>query len=224
MNKEVSIIIPCYNEEQTIARCVFDINQAMEKIGWSAEIVVVNDGSTDSTEDRILELMTQYPNLYYSTYKGNRGKGYAVYEGFANSTKQLKLILDADLSVSPLELNNIELPKGQWLIKGQRIQVESQPLYRIAVGKCWQMIVWILTGLNIDTQCPLTLLNCPGHFYNDLKIEGFAFDVELLYKAKKLGIPIIKKKVMYFNDENSSVTLPKTYQMFKDIFRIRKLY
>ena len=217
-------MIPCYNEENVIANSIHDVMQQTKKLGWLTEVIVVNDGSTDSTEDIVLELMIRYPNLYYSTYKGNRGKGYAVYEGFRNCTFQLRLILDADLSVSPLELFTTKIPKGQYIIKGQRVQVESQPLYRVFVGKCWQIIVWIMTGMNLDSQCPYCLLNVPDEFYNDLKIDGFAFDVELLYKAKKLGIPIIKKKVMYFNDPSSSVRFRHTIQMFKDIFRIRKLY
>jgi glycosyltransferase involved in cell wall biosynthesis len=225
IKNNLSIIVPAYNEGKCITKNVDTIIKQMK--GWNLEIVVVNDGSTDDTADKILKLCNKYRGIVkVVSYTHNVGKGYAVYSGIELSKHPQKLIIDADLSVMPEHLKRfrdmdmkLEAP---YIIKGQRYQVQKQPWYRIAVGKGWQMLVWIMTGINMDTQCPFTYLNVPDRFYAEMVIDGFAFDVEIIYKATMLGMEVIEVDVPYFNDKDSKVTLKKTYQMFKDLLKIRR--
>jgi len=229
MNKQqrgYSVIVPAYNESKQIDNCVYMIQTILStlprQVKW--EIVLVNDGSMDSTFQKMLnKAKFACGKILAISYYENRGKGYAVRTGLLNSKYDKKIILDADLSVSPVYIRHKPKVKlGEYyVIKGQRRQVRKQPLYRIFLGKSWQTLTYLLTGLNMDTQCPYWQVKLPPEFYNQLKIDGFAYDVEILYKAKREGIPIHVIPVDYYNDENSSVTFKKTIQMFKDLVRVR---
>lgn len=228
MLKKISVIIPAYNEEINLGKTLVEINRYFTKSNreYLFEIVVVNDGSTDKTQKIIFESMKNHLPILPVSYKENKGKGYAVRRGLLEANHDLCLVLDADLSVKLHEfgiaVSKFNLKQHQlFIVKGQRNQVVRQPLYRIFVGKCWKVLVYLKTGLYLDSQCPFTLLNLPKSFYKELKIDGFAFDVEILNNAKKKNIPIHKMSVDYYNQRDSSVTLKGTIQMFKDLFKIK---
>jgi len=222
--RTISVIIPCYNEAMKISDTVNAIDKFLSLRNFDYEIILINDGSSDNTQDIILSLGRRYKKVYFKALMKNMGKGYAVRQGLLMAKHHSKLILDADQSVSIIELEKLNLCWKQdfKIIKGQRIQVERQPLHRIFAGKCFKILVWIFIGLYLDSQCPFTLLRLPKEFYHDLKIDGFAFDVEILYKAKLQNIHIRKFDVMYFNDEDSSVKLKHYFMMFKELLEIRK--
>lgn len=224
MKKEISVIIPCYNEAMRISDTVKVVDDYLKQKHFNYEIILVNDGSTDNTLDIILSLSHKYKNLYFFTSQTNRGKGFAVRQGLLMARYYSKLILDADMSVGITELYKLN---WIWLrdikiLKGQRIQVKKQPIHRIFAGKCFKILVWLFTGLYMDTQSPFTFLRLPTEFYQDLKIEGFAFDVEILYNAKLQGIKIEKIDVDYYNEEDSSVKLKHYFLMFKELLEIKK--
>lgn len=227
INKNLSIIIPCYNEERYIAKNIKKVINQMQK-KWNIEIIAVNDGSTDDTKKEILKMATKHPDVVkLFSYKHNVGKGYAVYSGILKSKYKQKLIIDADLSVEPNNIDKFDFSKiteSEYIIKGQRIQIERQPLYRIMLGKCWQLLVWMFIGINQDSQCPFTFLNVNDSFFSDMIIYGFAFDVEILFKAKYKGFKAYKMFVPYINDPHTKVMPKHTLQMFKDLLRIRKKY
>ncbi|MCK5082007.1 MAG: glycosyltransferase, partial [Candidatus Omnitrophica bacterium] len=95
-----SVIIPCHNEEDNIQEAI----KRVPHMGKGTEIVVVDDGSNDSTSQKVKEMMEFYPNLKLVTYPNNEGKGAAVKKGFEAATKEVVMVLGADLSVSPEEL------------------------------------------------------------------------------------------------------------------------
>ena len=215
----LSIIIPCYNEEKVIENTVKEIIRSLPS---QAQIIIVDDGSTDTTRKKIIRLMNTCPGVHTVAYNENKGKGYAVHQGLNLALYKRRLILDADLSVHVKYV--LQFMRGATIrdcvVKGTRIQKVKQPLYRIFVGKCWKLLVWIKTGIYRDTQCPFTFLNLPREFYKDLKVDGFAFDVELLYKAKTQGYPIIDIYVGYYNTKDSKVTIRKTIETFQDLIRL----
>ncbi|MCK5347698.1 MAG: glycosyltransferase, partial [Candidatus Heimdallarchaeota archaeon] len=86
-----SVIIPCHNEEGNICEAI----KRIPKMGKATEIIVVNDGSTDGTAQKVRELEAEYPNLKLIDYSPNRGKGHAVIAGFAAATQEVLMILDA---------------------------------------------------------------------------------------------------------------------------------
>lgn len=219
---KISVIIPCYNEEATIVSTIKKIAFYLELKKYEYEMIVIDDGSTDKTVKKLIRLMKSLKQLFFVTYSPNKGKGFAVRKGLLLSKYKTKLILDADLSVSIVHLSRMKPIKGNGIIKGQRVQTIKQPFYRILVGKIWQILVFLRTGIYMDTQNPFTLLKLPEKFYKGLEIDGFAFDVEILYKAKGLGYSIKKVNVVYENKPDSKVTLRKTIAMFFELLRIKK--
>jgi len=226
MKKQISVIIPCYNERKNIQRCYNLVKEFLIRHNFEFEIIFVNDGSTDHSLEIIKKLSEGNYLLNYTSYKKNVGKGYAVFRGLNQAKYKTKLLLDCDLSININELYKLNWVWviNQYIIKGQRIQVEKQPLYRIFVGKVWKFITYIFTGIYMDTQAPFTILNFNKDFYTDLEINGFAFDVEILAKAKSMGFNIWQVSVEYRNDRESSVTFLKTMKMLSELRRIRKKY
>ena len=224
----LSIIIPCYNEAFILPKTI----EYLEKFCFRhrklfvCELMFVNDGSRDHTMHILDDYAKGNPNITIISYPFNLGKGYAVRQGLIESKHDIKLILDADLSVKPDEiLKHLDALKGiePFIITGQRVQVIKQPLYRRIAGKCFQMLHMLIFDFDfVDTQCPFKVLyKLPKKFAYELKIEGFAYDCELLYKVKKEGYKIITPNVEYNNEPDSRVTLSKTIKMFFDMFRIK---
>ena len=219
---EISIIIPAYNEGKTIKQNVMKVFEFFKQYfkDFDFEIIVVNDGSTDDTLEKLLEIHI-LPLKVFSNEK-NKGKGFAVRQGLLQSKYDTKLLLDADLSVHPDFIFTVPLNTDFDIFQGQRIQVTRQPLRRIFAGKILKLLVYLMTGIFADTQCPFKILRLPQSFYKSLKIDGFSFDVEILYKAKKQGRKIIYGNVDYYNVEDTRVTFRKTISMFFELLRIRK--
>jgi dolichyl-phosphate beta-glucosyltransferase len=224
VKRKISVIIPCYNEALIISDTVKKIDKYLSLRKFNYEIILVNDGSTDNTLDIILSLSHRYNHLYFFTSQTNRGKGYAVRQGLLMARHRIKLVLDADLSVDITAIHTLDIQMNLpfSIIKGQRHQLIRQPLYRIFAGKMFKVLVWLFTGMYLDSQCPFFLTTLPKEFFKDLKIDGFAFDVEILYKAKLQNIRIDKIEVSYVNDENSSVRIKHWFLMFKELLEIRK--
>jgi len=214
-------VIPAYNEAGIIKRTIYDIHDYLKKNNYVFEIFVVLDGCTDNTLEVVAGCARELRSVRFCAYEKNIGKGYAVRRGLVMSEWNTKLVLDADHSIRIEELDNVSCFKA-WCIYGVRTQIIRQPFYRIFVGKMWQLLVFIETGMFFDSQAPFKLLNMPRDFYVNLKIDGFAYDVELLYKIKKLGKKLIPLDVSYYNQLRSSVTPKKTWQMFKDLTNIRR--
>lgn len=227
--KEISIIIPCYNEEKNIEKCIKELELFFFKMrkAYSYELIFVDDGSTDNTK-RILNRFSRYnTRINTVSYKENKGKGYAVRMGLMKAKHNIRLILDCDLSVKPIELlyfNSKFNTNHKFLVIGNRYQTVSQPKYRLFAGWIYRTIVKIMFKMKYhDTQCPYKILvNIPNKIIKDLNIDGFSYDVELIYKIEKNKvIPIYEQRVIYQNDTDSKVTLIKTFKMFFELLRIR---
>jgi dolichyl-phosphate beta-glucosyltransferase len=228
MGKEISVIIPAYNEQERIEQTIKSVSFWLKIHHFDYEIIVINDGSEDDTHKIISRLAKRNYSLRIKSYRRNKGKGYAVRTGLLDTKSDIVMILDADLSVSINEFNDnlfnfvYDKSNDNFIIKGQRIQVQKQPLFRIFVGKCFKLLVWLFTGLYYDTQCPFWIIKVKKSFFHILKTDGFAFDVEILYYAKLMNSNIILKDVKYYNDKNSKVTIRKALLMFIELFHIRK--
>ncbi len=222
----LSIIIPCYNEEKTLKSTIKRVVDTFRNIEY--ELILVDDGSTDNTEKEILKGFKAYPEkIRFHFSNENKGKGNAFYHGVKLAKYDLILLLDCDLSVDPNNffssaIYEILSDKSKpFIIATQRRQVIPQPLYRIFVGKCFKVLVFVLTGLYMDTQNPFKLFYRMKEHLIDNKVDGFAFDVEILYNAKLKGISIFKTEVDYLNNEDSKVTFRKTLTMLLDLYKIR---
>lgn len=222
-----SIIIPCYNEAETLKTTLPKIKQFKY---WNpqTELIIVDDGSEDATAQIIKEqsdfiVESRYTVDQFISYKPNQGKGYAIRQGIQKATYNTIVLLDADLSVIPSEIEEA-LPilnqYTQCMIQGERVQVIRQPITRLITGKLFKCLVYFKTGIWHDTQCPFKILHNIPKDLLQYKTDGFAFDVELIKHIKDAGVPIVYKRVPYFNRIASKVTLWKTVKMLFELLKI----
>lgn len=231
----LSVIIPSYNEAGRIGPTVERVGRCLADLRLSYEIVVVDDGSTDGTGDAVREAAGGVPGLRLVGLGVNRGKGYAVREGFMRSGGEFVLLSDADLSTPIGELERFlpEMERGADIVIGSRSAggariIRRQPLYRMLMGKAFNKVVWLLAvrGLS-DTQCGFKLFRrktCEDLFRMQ-RVERFAFDAELLFLARKRGLAIRELPVRWTDSPGSKVRIFRdSSRMLLDVIRVRLGY
>lgn len=228
----ISVIIPAYNEEARIQPTVERISSYLQENFSEFEIIVVDDGSSDSTLTVIQNLSNKFPNIRLIHYPGNSGKGYAIKTGVLSSSGKFLLTCDADLSTPIEELEKLMpfIHKDFDIVIGSRGLQESdiivrQPWYRQRMGKIFNILVRILVlrGLK-DTQCGFKLFrgDTARKLFKKSHINGFSFDVEILFLAEKEGYRIKEVPVRWLNSPNSKVKIiHDSMNMFLELFRIR---
>lgn len=232
----ISIIIPAYNEEERISESIKRINDYFKLKGWEFEIIVVDDGSTDNTLTVVDNLSSKIPQVKLISYPVNMGKGFAVRTGVLESKGDLILISDADLSTPIEEIEKlipaIDISKGGRcaVAIGSRALPESQviirqPWWREIMGKTFNKLVrfFVIDGF-VDTQCGFKLFDGDSarKIFKVARVKRFAFDVEILLIAKKMGYSIKEVPVKWFNSAQSRVNpLIDSLQMFKDLLKIK---
>lgn len=197
----VSIIIPCYNEENNVQLCFARIPD----MGSSQEIIFIDDGSTDKTKERIQELMRNDKRIKLISYPVRRGKGHAVKKGFAIASKDIFIILDADMSVAPEDL-----PKFIWVINqgkadfanGTRMVYpvkESMRIVHVAGNKIFGIIFsWLLGQRITDTLCGTkAFLKKDYENFKHLARNDPWGDFDLLLGAAKSRLKIVEIPVRY---------------------------
>jgi glycosyltransferase involved in cell wall biosynthesis len=229
---DLSIVIPAYNEGARIESALDRVLACVAERHWNAEVLVVDDGSTDSTVKIVCDWMTTHPNLHLIHNDGNRGKGYSVRNGLLQAQGQIVMFTDADLS-SPIEEAErliATLDAGadvaigsRWLDK-QR-QTIHQPLYRRFFGRCFNWVTRKLMGLPYkDTQCGFKAFkrDAAQVIFRLQTIERWGFDPEILFIARKLGYTIVEVPVTWGHDERSRISyLRDGMKMLEEMLQIR---
>ena len=234
---KLSVIIPAYNEEERLPRTLVRMVRFFRQYQTSFEIVVVNDGSTDNSKTIIQKYGEKFKEIILVGYPENRGKGYAVNQGVLKGSGDLFLFSDADLS-TPLEEYGKLLPFinsgydiviGSRRIKGAGIRIR-QPIHRRILGRGFGLLtqIFFLRGIK-DSQCGFKLFksSVAKKAFGKRKVDGFSFDVEVLYVAKiKLHARIREVPVEWSDSARLSKVRAgrETFRMLKDLFRIRKLH
>jgi glycosyltransferase involved in cell wall biosynthesis len=215
----LSIVIPAYNEGARIERTLERVMTCVEQQGWDAEVLVVDDGSTDSTAQIIQRWMEKYPRLHLIKNEGNRGKGYSVRNGLLQAAGQVVMFTDADLSapMEEAELLMAAIKDGadvaigsRWMDKTR--QTIHQPLYRRFFGRCFNWVTRTIMGLPFkDTQCGFKAFKRPvaQTIFRLQRIERWGFDPEILFIARKLGYEIREVPVTWGHDERSRMSYLK---------------
>jgi len=231
MSKELTVIVPCYNEAPRLERFFTLIRENLD-CNW--EWLFVNDGSTDETATLIENFRRLDPEkLKLESYPENRGKGHAVRTGILAAHGRLVGYVDADLSASPLVfdryLNDEELHAGQRMIVGIRVKTQDGRVkrfqYRHLMGRVFQTYVSIITSLTAyDTQCGFKLIaREPVQTIAKLmKTDGFAFDVELILIAHYMGMHIDEVMIPWKEMDHSKIRIPHIIRMALDVLMIRK--
>ena len=229
----ISIVIPAYNEKKRIRGSLSEVFAFMSDSGMEYEIIVVDDGSSDGTSRIVESMAADSPKVILVRYEKNRGKGHALRTGALVAKGDFVLVMDADLSTPMEELWKMMpyLAKGEYDIAiGSRALalsdiIRKQPWWRQGMGKMFNKIVKTLViGDFSDTQCGFKLFagNVARTLFGEAKIDRFAYDVEILARAKKKGYRILEVPIRWVDSPESKVDpLKDSLQMLADLVRIR---
>jgi glycosyltransferase involved in cell wall biosynthesis len=157
----LSVFFPCYNDEATIARMVEVVVATIGRVGVDdAEVIVVNDGSSDRSAAILADLMTREPLLRVITHEANRGYGGALLSGFEASTKQWVFYTDGDGQFDPAELELLVQRASAEVdvVQGFKLR-RADGMLRAVIGRVYHRFVKLMFGLNIrDTDCDFRLI------------------------------------------------------------------
>ena len=229
---QVSIVIPAYNEERRLERTLEQVLRCIHERGWNAEVLVVDDGSTDRTAAVVQHWQSAHPHLFLIENPGNRGKGYSVRNGLLQASGEIVMFTDADLS-SPIEeaerlFEAIDAGAdvaigSRWLDRQK--QTRHQPLYRRFFGRCYNWLTRTVMGLPYkDTQCGFKAFRreAAQAIFRLQTIERWGFDPEILFIAQKLGFRTVEVPVTWGHDERSRISyLRDGTQMLREMMEIR---
>jgi dolichyl-phosphate beta-glucosyltransferase len=228
---DLSIVIPAYNEEKRITATLESIFEFLKNRSRKFEIIVVDDGSSDNTAAIVENLKDIHPELKLVRNGVNRGKGFSVRNGVAESSGQYCLFTDADSS-SPVENILLFLPFAgeNKIVIGSRKLKQSQirtrqPFFREFIGRGFNFLVRMMVFRGIkDTQCGFKMFSrkIAKDLFPMLTIDGFAFDVELLYLCRKMGFEIAEVPISWKHDDRSTIKpFRDSLMMFYEILKIR---
>ncbi|MHB8301467.1 MAG: dolichyl-phosphate beta-glucosyltransferase [Acidobacteriaceae bacterium] len=229
---DYSIIIPAYNEQTRIGATLDRVMECIEAHRWQAEVLVVNDGSTDRTAAIIDACAVRCTNLRRIDNPGNRGKGYSVRNGMLQARGAIVMFTDADLS-APMEeaellfaaiADGADVAIGsRWLDRSR--QTMQQPLYRRLFGRCFNAITRLVMQLPVaDTQCGFKAFrqSAAQSIFIRQRIERWGFDPEILYVALRLGLRVQEVAVTWGHDDRSRISyLRDGLKMLEELIRVR---
>ncbi len=229
---QLSIVIPAFNESARIEATLRRVMSCVSERGWDAEVLVVDDGSTDSTAAIVERWMTTHPRLHLVQNPGNRGKGYSVRNGSLQSAGEIVMFTDADLSAPMEEAERLiaaiqggaDVAIGsRWLDRTR--QTIHQPLYRRFFGRCFNWVTRMVMGLPFkDTQCGFKAFRREAAqvIFRLQTIERWGFDPEILFIARKLKYVIREVPVTWGHDERSRMSYLKDgMKMLEEMAMIR---
>ncbi len=222
----LSVVVPALNEEDRLPRTLERIGSHLGRRRERYELVVVDDGSRDRTAER-----AQAAGATVLRNETNRGKGYAVRRGMLAARGARRLMTDADLSTPIEELDRLcarmddghDVVIGSRALPGARIEVR-QPWYRESMGRLFNLFVRALVVPGVtDTQCGFKLFSAAAarDVFSSARLDGFSFDVEVLFLARRKGYRIAEVPVVWRNDAASRVSLVRGFLAFPDLLRIR---
>ena len=228
----LSVVIPAYNEEQRLPRTIEQIERYLDGRGVNYELILVDDGSADGTRQVMDEAAARNPRVRLEALPSNRGKGRALAAGVAVARGDEVLVTDADLSTPIEELEKLEaalkagagVAIGSRSVKGSRRELQ-QPIYRVLMGKAFNLIVQIALLPGIwDTQCGFKLFRADvaQPVFAALTTDGFGYDPEVLFLAKRRGVRIAEVPVVWRNSAPTKVmAIRSSFDMFKHVVRVR---
>ena len=228
MRRSISIIIPAYNEEIRLPATLRAVCAYLDTTMWDfTEIIVVNDGSRDQTSD-----VARSGGVRVLDNPGNRGKGYSVKHGVLEARGEWILVTDADLSSPIGELEKLwsaaEREQAQVSIGSRAVDRSlvgvHQPLAREMMGRLFNLIMRIITGLPFrDTQCGFKLFEARAarEIFKRQLLDGFGFDVEVLFIAQQLGRRTLEVPVRWDNVVGTKVSMWRGAAAFLDPLAVR---
>lgn len=228
---EVSLVIPAYNEEKRITHTLEMVMPFMDRYFTEYEVIVVDDGSSDQTVAIVQAF--GHPHLQVVSLGTNRGKGMALKHGMLLAQGKYIFFMDADLPY-PLEsireaLRVFDTEKADLVIGGRDLYMEKfdvpYPLSRKIASTAFSLFINTVLCLQIpDTQCGFKGFTRASvqKIFPQLTIQGFGFDFEMLFLARKYGYKIERIPVNLCHSDDSKVHIVKdSWKMFRDALQVR---
>ena len=210
----LSVVVPAYNESGKIGPCLARLRSFFRSAGLPFEVVVVDDGSSDSTVSEARSALRGFRNGRVITCRPNRGKGYAVRRGVLASRGGRILFLDADLSTNPAEWPKLsrrldggaDLAIGSRKMAGARL-VRRQPWWREKMGKVFTWLVRFFLVDVTDATCGFKAMTrrSARALFSVQRLEGWSFDAEVLFLARRAGMRIDEVPVRWRDNPRSKV-------------------
>ncbi|HYW46611.1 MAG TPA: dolichyl-phosphate beta-glucosyltransferase [Bryobacteraceae bacterium] len=228
MTRSISIIIPAYNEEKRLPATLEAVRSYLDRSRWEFdEIVVVDDGSRDATAE-----VARRAGARVLSNPGNRGKGYSVRHGMLDAKGEWALFTDADLSApiddlerlwTAAEREQAQVAFGSRAIDRSLVGVH-QPRFREAMGRLFNLVMRLVTGLPFrDTQCGFKLFaaSAAREIFGRQRLEGFGFDVEVLFIARRLGFRTLEVAVRWNDVAGTKVSMLRGMAAYLDPVKVR---
>jgi glycosyltransferase involved in cell wall biosynthesis len=247
MSASLSVVIPAYNEAARLGNTLTAVVNYLRQSWPDAEVIVVDDGSTDNTASLAREVLNDGGGIHITgagnsgglrtsviTYKSNLGKGRAVRLGLLAARGEVALFSDADLStpitetpklVDPILNGQFDVTFGSRALDRKLIGVH-QPWRREQGGRVFNLVVRLATGLPFwDTQCGFKAfrMSVCRPLVEAATVDRFGFDVELLYLAFRAGLRLKEVPVRWDHNEGSTVSLASdSFRMLSEVGLIRQ--
>lgn len=219
MRMELSIVIPAFNESERLPKTLTAISLYLQEEGISAEVIVVDDGSTDGTAEIAQSTL---PSVRVIKHEGNKGKGAAVKTGMLAAQGDWWYLCDADLSTPITELKHFLNSRrektvviGSRRVAGSNI-VQHQSALKELMGRLGNLMIQtvLLPGIH-DSQCGFKLFPSSARtVFEQQRQQRWGYDFEVLYLARRMGHEILEIPVAWVNDERSKV---KPFDYFKTL-------
>jgi glycosyltransferase involved in cell wall biosynthesis len=222
----LSVFFPAYNDSGTIASLVIAALQTARTLTPDFEVIIVNDGSADSTAQIADELARTYPEVRVVHHERNRGYGGALRSGFAAATRDLVFYTDGDAQYDPQELSLLwqALTDDVDLVNGYKIS-RSDPLHRVVIGRIYHHTVKLLFGLQVrDVDCDFRLMRRAIFDRVSLEKNSGVICLEMMKKIQDAGFKIAEVPVHHYHRAHGRSQFFNFRRLFKTAVDVLKLW
>ncbi len=224
----LSVIVPAYNEEARLPAALETLTRYLDEAFPDAELVIVSDGSTDATESITRDAMLRAPRVRLLSLP-HRGKGHAVRQGMLAAKGAIRLFMDVDLAVPPETIAQfVQDAQDADAVIGSRsapgAERSGEPLTRRIGGRVINRLTRMILGLAItDTQCGFKAFRAEAaeRLFRAQRSDGFAFDAEVLFLARRWHMRVIEKPVKWRYGEMSTVRFRHGFQTLAEVIAVR---
>jgi glycosyltransferase involved in cell wall biosynthesis len=222
---ELSLVMPAYNEEDNIDLVIERVDAVVRRLGLRYELIVVDDGSVDSTRIRASDYARNNGHVKVVGYNNNEGKGFALRTGFSHAVGDVVVFMDSDADIDPKQVGRyVEALEEADVVVASKWHPQSKveaPLIRRVLSHGFNVLVKLLVGLRLsDTQTGLKAIR-RGAFvsvFPRLTVKRYAFDVEMLALVNLLGLRVVELPINI--RLRSLFSFREVWRMFLDLLGI----